>query len=202
MIKCLKLILSLALLTLVISCGKAPTTVGSGDASGQAECPFVDTSTLKQSVSLSVPYSEQEPNYCGPDSLSMVLKYYGKDVDQNTIGDGIVGPMGVGSAQLSQKATDMGFSVTNEDCGINNLLASLDAGDPVIVRVLNNTGDNGHFMVVVGYDLNAKKVFLNDPANPYNAEMSFNDFEEIWNITTLGPDNNSTDFMMVVTPQA
>ena len=201
MLKRLKLILSLLLLIFVISCGRVPGTVGN-DGVGDAECKFVDTSTLKQSVSLDVPYTKQEPNYCGPDSLAMVLKYYGKNIDQNTIGDDIMSPKGVGSAQLSQKALDMGFNVVNEYCGINSLLESLDLGDPVIVRVLNNAGDNGHYMVVVGYDLKSKKIYLNDPANPDNADMSFDDFESIWNITTLGSDNNSSYFMMVVTPQA
>jgi ABC-type bacteriocin/lantibiotic exporter with double-glycine peptidase domain len=202
MLKRLKLILSPVLLIAAISCGGAPVTPGSGDGSTQAECKFVDTTTLKQSVDLAVPYTEQEPNFCGPASMEMVLRYYGKNVDQTTIGSDIVGSKGVGSEQLSQKAIDMGFSVVDESCGINNLLGSLDAGDPVIVRVLNNSGDNGHFMVVVGYDQKTKKVYLNDPANPDNTEMLFDDFERIWNITTLGPTNNSSYFMMVITPQA
>lgn len=205
MIKRLKLILSFTLLVAAVSCGRAPDTAGSSDALGassESSCKFVDTSTLKQSVDLKVPYAEQDPNYCGPASMSMVLKYYGMNLDQHTIGDDIMGPEGVGTGQLGQKAIDLGFNVVDEYCGINSLLDSLNSGDPVIVRVLNNSHDNGHFMVVVGYDLAGKKIYLNDPANPDNTEMSFDDFESIWNITTLGSSNDSSYFMMVITPQA
>ena len=193
------LLVSIVLLSL-ISCGRAPHNVGSGDPAAQAECRFVDTNLLKQKVFLNVPYTQQEPNYCGPASLEMIFKYYGKDLDQLIIGEDMVGPKGVGSGQLAQKALDMGFNVVNQYCGISSLLEALDTGIPVIVRVLNNFGDNGHFMVVVGYDIRRKKIYLNDPADPQNTDIRFDDFEDIWNITTLDS-NNSSYFMMVITPE-
>jgi len=195
MYKKLKTILLPVVFVIAFSCGRAPTTIGVG---GEAACKYVDATSLKAKVSLEVPYAEQYPNYCGPDSLAMIAKYYGYDTDQSKIGDDIVGDKGVGADDLAQKALDMGLTASIESCGINSLMEKLSAGSPVIVRVLNNIGDNGHFMVVTGYDMDKEKIYLNDPANPHNEEMTFEDFEDIWNITTLAPDNNSNDMMIVI----
>ncbi len=188
------------LLVLLASCGKLPNTVG-GSEIGAASCRYVDVSSLKQKVTLDVPYVEQLPNYCGPASLEMIYSYYGTDIDQKEIGSGIIGPQGVAADQLAQVSLDMGYDVTKEYCGMNDLLASLDNGNPVLVRVINNSGTNGHFMVVTGYDMQEKVIYINDPSSSRNDEMSFQDFDSIWNITTLPAGNNSSRLMIIIVPK-
>ena len=193
------LIIAPFLLLFAFACGRVDDSTGAGD-SALAQCRYVDVSSLKDRVYLSVPYTEQEPNYCGPASLEMLLSYYGHPVDQDVLGKDIVGPTGVSSGELRAKAIENGFSVSFSYCGLNALLENLSNGSPAIVRVLNNMGNNGHFFVVTGYDMAEKTLYINDPSDPQNTEVSFDTFDRIWNITTLGPENNSSRFMMLIDP--
>ena len=185
------------LLVVLASCGRVPNTIGEN---GSPSCKYVDLSTLSVSVSLDVPYVEQLTNYCGPASLEMIFSYYGTNMSQQEIGAGIVGPQGVGADQLAQFSVDQGYDATKEYCGLSSLLEKLNSKTPVLVRVINNSGTNGHFMVVTGYDLITETIFINDPALPDNQEMSFNDFKVIWDIKTLPEGNNSSYLMLVIVP--
>jgi len=199
MLKKFKGVCILSLVFILASCGRTPSAVIGGSDSS-ASCKYVDVASLKQKISIDVPYVEQLPNYCGPASLEMVLRYYGTKTDQQQIGAGIVESNGVSASALEQVAIDMGYDATEEYCGLNNLLDSLSAGVPVLVRVINNTGTNGHFMVVTGYDLTQEILYINDPASPTNEKISFKDFDTIWNITTLASYNNSSRLMIIVVP--
>jgi Papain-like cysteine protease AvrRpt2 len=121
-------------------------------------------------------------------------------MSQQEIGAGIVGPQGVGADQLAQFSVDLGYDATKEYCGLSSLLEKLNSSTPVLVRVINNAGTNGHFMVVTGYDMLTETIYINDPALPENQEMSFNDFNAIWDIKTLPDGSNSSYLMLVIVP--
>jgi len=198
------LILSLAVSFLLYSCGinyPAESAVAGADAqSYYGNCVNVNMDELAQNVYLNVPYVKQDENYCGPASLAMVLKYYGQDVNQVELGQGIVGEDGVSTTDLLQKAIDLGFNAEAYSCPIENLFYYVSQNIPVMVRIVNNAGTNGHFVIVIGYDIDSKMIYVNDPGIYKNTELSFSEFKNIWNVRTLSEDNNSWNQMVVVRP--
>jgi ABC-type bacteriocin/lantibiotic exporter with double-glycine peptidase domain len=194
--------LALSVLALSYACGQQQVAVDPAaeyQISAQTACDSADISTLPERASIEVPYVEEEPNYCGPASLSMVMGFYGKSVDQSTIGSDIVGEKGVTIDNLVDKAQSYGFDAFTGSCQFNGLLGFLAEGKPVIARVLSNEGTNGHFIVVTGYDNSLGVLYVNDPAQPNRLTVTFDEFSEMWNITTLG-DNNSANIVIIVSP--
>ncbi len=199
------LILSLMILFLMCSCGMNYNneTVAGADTQNyyeSSECVNVTMDELAQEAYLNVPYIKQGEKYCGPASLAMVLQYYGQDVDQTELGQDIVGEDGVLTSDLSQKATERGFRSDVYSCPIETLFYYVSHDIPVIVRIVNNAGTNGHFITVVGYDIESKTIYANDPGIYKNTEISFSRFKNIWNVRTLSEDNNSWNQMILVRP--
>lgn len=163
-----------------------------------ALCRYVDLQQLQQVVMLSVPYIKQEPNYCGPASAAMILNYMGSNVTQDQIGSGLVDSTGTNPTELKDRVESFGYYLSVVSCGFNNLLSLLDDGRPVIVRILNNTKDNGHYIVVKGYDMNKMLVYVNDPQNQSRGSINFSDFRALWDINSLGQEQNSYNLMLII----
>jgi len=121
-------------------------------------------------------------------------------VDQLDIGADIVGESGVTTGSLIEKADEYGFEAHVYSCKFESLLYFLTRGKPVIARVINNLGTNGHFVTVIGYDMESRILFVNDPGDYDVTEISFNDFQDIWNIDSLSDKNNSWNQMVLITP--
>ncbi|MBN1113831.1 MAG: C39 family peptidase [Oligoflexia bacterium] len=172
---------------------------GSGYDDPSALCRYVDYSQLSSEEKLSVPYESQDFNYCGPAALSMVLRYFGEKTDQHELGDGMVKDYGVTPWDIKKVAISYGFKASVVSCGFNNLLDLIDRLRlPVIVRVINSSGTNGHYIVVKGYDLEREVLYVNDPAEYSNREIPFDEFREMWDINGLEEEENSTDLMIVI----
>ena len=191
-------VLALLILALSYACGSA--VLSGQNASTEASCKYVDVNVLPEKVQLSVPYVKQDVNYCGPACLSMVMAYYGRNVDQHEIGDGIVGSDGTSAMDLINRAKDYGFNAGMGNCELNNVLSLLSEAKPVIIRILNDLGDNGHFIVITGYDRGLGLVYLNDPDKPNRKSETFDHIKSLWNITSLDAANNSEDLLILVTP--
>ena len=191
-------LLALLILILSYSCGNA--VLSGQNASAQASCKYVDIDTLPEKIELTVPYVKQDVNYCGPASLSMVMAYYGLTVDQHDIGKGIVHDNGTSAIDLINRAEDYGFNAGMANCELNNVLSLLSESKPVIIRILNDLGDDGHFVVVTGYDRSQDLIYLNDPDQPDRKSETFDHIKSLWNITNLGAANNSDNLLILVTP--
>lgn len=199
-------LLAVLLLPTLYSCGSGQGVDASfnsaegGSYYEDAACAKVDMEDLEPSAYLSVPYILQEVNHCGPASLSMVMAYYGESVDQLDLGLDIVNEHGVTTGELIRRASDYGFDAKVYSCSFESLLYFVSKGKPVITRVLNYAGTNGHFVTVIGYDTESRTVFVNDPGDYESTEVSFNDFKDIWDIDSLEDKNNSWNQMILVTP--
>ena len=156
---------------------------------------------LPETARLNVPYISQSYNHCGPASLSMVMGFYGVGATQEELADGIMGAKGVNTRDLAIKAEDYGFAANVVSCSLSGMLSIVSEGTPVVVRVINASGSNGHFIVVTGYDMDLGLVYVNDPERPYNEFYIFEEFNELWEITSLGSENSSR-LTMVFYPQA
>lgn len=154
-----------------ISCGNSEF-LGFGGA-GENSCKYIDidnsdgTIDVKESAILNVPQINQYPNYCGPASLAMVLEYNGFSYSQKELAQmmEISVLYGVKPEEIVKVAKSIGFSKSSVvSCDLGVLLYSIDNDVPVIVRTYDATLNAAHYMVVVGYDLPSKSIFVNDPA--------------------------------------
>jgi len=145
----------------------------------------------KKDVHLPVPKLHQGHNECGPTSLSMVLNYYGLSsvkFDSCTIGSD---PL-----RLVEAAERKGMCVRQENKGtIEDLTALIDLGIPPIVLGINGgkQGDTlwtesnlkkGHWMVVSGYQTDARGVvtnlYVNNPATGTKQTYTKKEFLKFW----------------------
>lgn len=96
-------------------------------------------------VLLDVPFVKQEPWYCSEAAASMVLQYYGHDVNQYQIHEN-----GYESFEnMIQFISPLVNCEYRQDIGISELKNQIDEGDPIIIRILLK--DFRHTLVVVGY---------------------------------------------------
>ncbi|MEI6092432.1 MAG: C39 family peptidase, partial [bacterium] len=123
-------------------------------------------------------------------------------VEQHVLGEGIVGDKGSSSFDLVAKANDYKFDGSVINCSLSGLLNFLSEGKPVIARILNDAGNSGHFVVVTGYDQSLGLIYINDPDQPYRKSVYIDKFESLWNITSLGDNNNSSNLLVLVYPTA
>ena len=92
--------------------------------------------------------TEYKGGYCVPNSLALVMKFWGSDVSAKEIGERITG-LGSGTFVVNQRwyAEQEGF---RHDflplAGLEDIKRSIDAGFPVLVYV------PAHIFVIVGYD--------------------------------------------------
>ena len=139
---------------------------------------------------LSVPKKKQLPLHCGPASLSMVLAYYGLDIDQKELaeranldpGDGVFPP------NLIKCARELGFVAKGiHGLTIPRLRSIIDEGNPVIARVSYCRG-YGHMLVVRGYDSDRGEVLIHEPEDLRFRKESVNKFKRIWKVDNYEED--------------
>jgi len=107
------------------------------------------------------PRQLQRWNYCGPAVLSMVFKYWDRDVPQERIGRVVCGK-GTPYYALASYARRQGFE-TYAVSGDADILRKLIArGIPAIIGIRN--ASQGHYRIAVGADLGLETWFFRDPA--------------------------------------
>ena len=130
-----------------------------------------------------VVFYPQEENQCGPASLAMVMQNEGLSIEPVQLKDQLYIPDKQGSLQVEMLATArrhglLAYLLKPE---LHDVLAEIDAGNPVIV--LQNLGLNWyplwHYAVVIGYDLDKEEVILRSGLNQRLA-MPFTTFEHTW----------------------
>lgn len=142
---------------------------------------------------LDVPKVKQLKNYCGPASLSMVFAYYGLKLSQEEIAEEIteiwphyvkkpIMESGLHTTHLTGYAREKGFSARRyKQCSLDRLINYLKKEVPTIALIDDFTDrDIGHFIVVKGYDLDKKLLYLNDPYDQRRTKASFKFFKKLW----------------------
>lgn len=173
-------------------------------ACGLIACTPLQTKQIKQSpptlarVLLDVPFVPQDPYYCGPATVSMLLQHQGLEAGQQTIARAIYLPGRKGTLQSELKAyiRQEGLIAYHIPNTLTALLEELQLGNPVLV--LQNLGFNWwprwHYAVAVGYDVPAGQIILHT-GDRQNYRLGLGTFERTWQrsnnwgITALNPNN-------------
>jgi ABC-type bacteriocin/lantibiotic exporter with double-glycine peptidase domain len=122
-------------------------------------------------------------NFCGPAALTSVLKYWGVDTDQKTVGKAVFDTnlQATNGADMMLYARKKGFSAYSWNSSMLDLKSKLALGVPVIVLQDSAINDkSGHYRVATGFDDAAKVVYVNDPYEPENKAMDYTTFETLW----------------------
>jgi len=129
-----------------------------------------------------VPFFPQTEFHCGPAAMAMALTWSGV----NTTPDSIA-PMVYTPGREGTLAPDMITAARRQGrmavkvAGLNNLLAEIAAGHPVIV--FQNLGftwyPRWHFAVATGYDLNTRQIILHSGKHQ-NQVTPLDTFENTW----------------------
>ena len=167
---------------------------------------------------LRVPLLKQKKMACGPTSLRMVLKYFGKHVPLKDIIKGVSGikKFGVRTIELGDFAKKQGFKVTcysyNKD-GKNgwakvrrpyksDILKFLRKGLPVIIAVSSHILYNekpsklGHFIVITKY--NNHRFRYNDPFDGKRHNINEEDLIFAWYVNAF----DSKGHILVIEPKS
>ncbi len=124
---------------------------------------------------------------CSPTSLTMALKYHGKNVDLNQVARGTFDTGNEAYGNWPQNvafAGEQGMRAYTKKCkSINPVKNFIARGIPVVASVCMQKKEDldgaissfasGHLMVVAGFDINdgIEYVVVNDPAADSNAEV-------------------------------
>ena len=146
--------------------------------------PLLATTDLAPRVELvAVPFHPQaERDDCGPAALAMMLGWTGlavspKEMVPKVYTPGREGTLQADILQAIRREGRLGIQVDN----LQDLLAELDAGNPVLV--LQNLGLERwpiwHYAVAMGYDLENKTLFLHS-GRKAKFPLSFSAFEKSW----------------------
>ncbi|MFV8819892.1 PA2778 family cysteine peptidase [Haliea sp. E17] len=143
-----------------------------------------------------VPFFAQDAYQCGPAALAMTLQHSGIGIAPEALVSAVYVPARKGSFQVEMLAATraqgrLALTVTPT---MASLLGWLDAGEPVLV--LQNLGTDWypvwHYAVVIGYDLDARKMILHTGVTE-NYHVSMATFEltwarsSYWGLVTLKP---------------
>ncbi len=129
-------------------------------------------------------HAPQGWNKCGPATLATQLSYWGREDDQFQISAAIKPheeDSNVNPWELSDYAESIGYdSVYRINGDIDTLTRLIAAGYPVIIErgfdELPDEGWMGHFMLMIGYDNNARELYALDSywgTNRTHADTSF-----------------------------
>lgn len=152
-------------------------------------CTPLQTKQLQQqaitppAVLLDVPFVPQDPYYCGPASVSMLLQHRGQPASQGDIAKDIYLPGRKGTLQTELVAylRHRGLLVYQVEPQLRAVLTEVAAGNPVLV--LKNLSlpiwPRWHYAVVVGYDSEQGQVILHS-ADRQNYRLALGTFERTW----------------------
>lgn len=130
-------------------------------------------------------------NNCGPAALSMALRFYEINVDQEELGNALRPYQVTGGdnddksvtlEELAEKSKEYGFIPYHRPMGNPEIVKQFIASDiPVITRTWTKPNEDiGHYRIVKGYD-EALGVFIQDDSlQNKNLEYAYSDFNQIW----------------------
>lgn len=149
---------------------------------GSTQASFLDSFYVH-----GVPYVLQEPHWCGPACLSMVLGFWGLNITQQNIAEEIYDPESQGTAMgfMVTYARERGFEVEDFHGSIDDIKSWLRDGVPLIVMqkfvVMSN---DLHYRVVVGYNESSQTIITYDPEEGQNYTLTYTTFSDLWEISS------------------
>ena len=155
----------------------------SGDIAN-SEKWFQKAENIKIAVILKdVPFFRQPKNGCGSAALASVYHYYGVRQSPETISTRVYDEKSKGSLNLKMllDAREQGLEAVLYSGSFENIKASVDRGNPLII--MHTSGfSNHHYMVVVGYaGENVSTIIAHDGENAfarYESEKIRNSWKE------------------------
>lgn len=133
-----------------------------------------------------VPFYPQERYQCGPASLASVLNYWGVKVSPEEIASDIYSKTAKGTLDIDMLSyvAGKGLDADISAGGMEYIIRSIDEGYPLIVLVDYGfwVYQQGHFMVVVGYDSNG--IIVNSGSERLK-HIPSGDFLKVWEKTNF-----------------
>jgi hypothetical protein len=123
------------------------------------------------------------PDYCGPASLTNILRHWGRPADQAAIGRALFDPERHGTlpGELILQAQQAGLQAISRSGSREDLRRWLAAGLPVIVlQDLSAQDRRGHFRVVVGYSDTRRQFFVCDCTDSSLCSLDYEHFDDLW----------------------
>ena len=139
---------------------------------------------LPRQTQLSIPFVKQSDYYCGPASLSMIMKNLNYAGEMNELAKQMYTPKQKGSLKSDLASTTrrqglMGIQLSNLD----SILKELANKNPVLV--FQNMGLSWypawHYAVATGYDLDNRTITLHTGKYQYK-EVNLGEFERSWDL--------------------
>jgi ABC-type bacteriocin/lantibiotic exporter with double-glycine peptidase domain len=134
-----------------------------------------------------VPYVLEEPHWCGPACLSMVLGYWGVNITQQEIAEEIYDPESQGTAIefMATYARERGYDAEDFHGSIDDIKSWLRDGVPLIViQKFVVMSDDLHYRVVVGYNESSQTIITYDPEEGQNYTLTYTTFSDLWEISS------------------
>ncbi|MGE3164132.1 MAG: tetratricopeptide repeat protein [Planctomycetota bacterium] len=135
------------------------------------------TRLVDPAVLLSVPTLRQHRAYCGPNSLSLLARFWGREVEQSEIAREIWDD-GTSLAQMWQWAERHGFETHVFRASPERIRALLDLGIPSIVE--RSWEQSGHFFIFIGYSRDGSELYLRDPDSPELVRYAVDSFDRLF----------------------
>ncbi len=153
----------------------------------------------------------QGRNECVPTVITMVLNFWGRNVDKEDVKKGLFWNVNKGtSRKFAQQylSAQKGFT-TEFDSGSNvtikDVMENVAKGRPVIVTQWRNaerkkradaSWQMTHWRIVYGYDTLERVFYIQDPIKTLGAfKMGFDEFTELWDLSQS--EHRSINWMLV-----
>jgi tetratricopeptide (TPR) repeat protein len=128
-------------------------------------------------VLLPVRTLQQKKHYCGPNTLSLLAKFWGRDVDQEDIAVEIW-DQGTSTRQMAEWARRNEFDVRLFKGEPDRIKRLLDLGMPVLTE--RAWAQGGHYFVFVGYSDRREEFYLRDPDAFDLVRYKYADFDKLF----------------------
>lgn len=136
---------------------------------------------------------------CGPEALTCVLRYHGKEVSVDEITSRIYNPDAKAtiSTQMAPTARLFGLAANLVDGSVGRLKQCIDRAEPPIIMVRVND-DLNHFFVVTGYS-DSKQMVLVEEYDGLKRAIEYGELGDTWSpvaffMLELAPSTAETEF--------
>jgi hypothetical protein len=131
-----------------------------------------------------VPFVEQTAGHCGPATLTMAMKWAGKNISVDELASQVYTPGMKGSLQLDMiSASRRNGMIAIPLQGLEPLLVEVTAGHPVIVfeNLAFSWAPRWHYALVFGYDLPGQKIIMHSGSEAFK-RWDLRKFERSWKL--------------------
>lgn len=151
--------------------------VAPGETRAPSEVDLTSFRVLPKAISLprgTVSYD------CGPEALSAVLRFYGREIGVEEISRQIYDPQrkGTPSPMLAPLARQLGFAAAYAEGSIGRVKEAIDRDTPPIIMV-KIADDLFHFFVVSGYS-DKERMLLCEDYDANKRAIPYDEIERMW----------------------